>query len=243
VIPDGIGALDFAIATLAVFVGSLVQGVVGIGFAIVAAPVLFMIDPRLVPGPVIVAAFLLTALTAIREHEAIHFQGLGWGLAGRLPGTLAGAALLTVIPAEQMATPLGLMVLVAVAISATSVHFEPGPRALFGAGLLSGFMGTSSSIGGPPMALVYQHGPGSQLRATLGAYFVAGAMMSLTALIAVGRFGSTEIWFGVALVPGSLLGFALSSRLRGWVDAGNTRPAVLAVAAAAGLGVIVRQFW
>ena len=78
-------------------------------------------------------------------------------------------------------------------------------------------MGTASSIGGPPMALVYQHGPGDRLRATLGAYFVAGATMSLSALAVVGRFGPTEAWLGAALVPGIVLGFTASNRLKGLV--------------------------
>jgi hypothetical protein len=104
-------------------------------------------------------------------------------------------------------------------------------------------MGTASSIGGPPMALVYQHGPGDRLRATLGAYFVAGALMSLAALAVVGRFGVTEARLGAALVPGIVLGFAASSRLKALVDRGYTRPAVLSVAFATGLGVIFRQLW
>jgi hypothetical protein len=243
VIPIEIGGPEFVIATSAVFIGSALQGAVGFGFALVAAPVLFLVDPMWVPGPIIFSALVLTSLSAIRERDAIDYRGLCWGLAGRLPGTFAGAAFVSAISPEQLATPLGLLVLLAVAISVSTVRFEPGPRTLFGAGVLSGFMGTTSSIGGPPMALVYQHGPGDRLRATLGAYFVAGAVMSLAALAVVDRFGPTEAWLGAALVPGIVLGFIVSNRLKGLVDRGYTRPAVLAVAVAAGLGVIIRQLW
>ena len=148
--PIGVSGFELAIATLAVFVGSALQGSVGFGFAIVAAPVLFLVDPLWVPGPIIFSALVLTSLTAIRERDAIDYRGFAWGLAGRLPGTFAGAALVSAISAEQLATPLGLLVLLAVAISASTARFEPGPRTLFGAGVLSGFMGTASSIGGPP---------------------------------------------------------------------------------------------
>jgi uncharacterized membrane protein YfcA len=243
VTPIEIGGPEFAIATLAVFVGSALQGAVGFGFALVVAPVLFLVDPLWVPGPIIFSALVLTSLTAIRERDAIDYRGLVWGLAGRLPGTFAGAAMVAAISAEQLATPLGLLVLLAVAISISTVRFEPGPRTLFGAGLLSGFMGTASSIGGPPMALVYQHGPGDRLRATLGAYFVVGAVMSLAALAVVGRFGAVEAWLGATLVPGIVLGFTASSRLKDLVDRGYTRRAVLTVAVAAGVGVILRQLW
>jgi hypothetical protein len=235
----------FALAAgvAAVFVGSVLQGAVGFGFALVAAPILLLIDPHLVPGPIIFAALFLTGLSAWRDRHAIDFSGLRWGLTGRVPGTLLGAALLAFLPPERMAAPFGALVLLAVAISAAGARVEPSPRALVGAGLLSGFMGTASSIGGPPFALIYQHSAGDRLRGTLGGYFVIGTVMSLTAIAAIGRFGIAELRWGVALVPGTLLGFAVSSRLIPWLDRGYTRPAVLAVAAAAGVAAVVRQLW
>jgi uncharacterized membrane protein YfcA len=235
--------LELAAAAAAVFVGAVLQGAVGFGLALVAAPILLLIDPRLVPGPLIFAALFLTFLSAYRDRHAIDFTGLGWGLAGRLPGTLLGAALLAILPPERLAVPIALVVLLAVAMSASGARVDPTPRILVGAGLLSGFMGTTSSIGGPPIAMVYQNAPGDRLRGTLGGYFVIGAVMSLTAIAAVGRFGVAELRWGVALVPGILLGFALSNRLTPWLDGGYTRPAVLAVAAAAGIGILVRQLW
>jgi uncharacterized membrane protein YfcA len=232
-----------AVGVAAVFVGSVLQGAVGFGFALVAAPILLLIDPHLVPGPIIFASLFLTGLSAWRDRRAIDFSGLRWGVTGRVPGTLLGAALLAFLPPERMAAPFGAIVLLAVAISAAGARVEPTPRALVGAGLLSGVMGTVSSIGGPPFALLYQHAAGDRLRGTLGGYFVIGTAMSLIVIAAVGRFGIAELRWGVALVPGTLLGFAVSSRLTPWLDRGYTRPAVLAVAAVAGVAGVVRQLW
>jgi uncharacterized membrane protein YfcA len=148
--PSEISSLALAGAGAAVFVGSVVQGAVGFGLALVAAPVLFMIDPRLVPGPLVFASMLLTTLTAFRDRDAIDTSGLGWSMVGRLPGTLLGAALLALLPPERLAAPLGVLVILGVALSASGVHVRVNPRTLMGAGLLSGFMGTASSIGGPP---------------------------------------------------------------------------------------------
>jgi len=240
-IPAEPSGVQLAAAVLAVFVGAVLQVAVGFGYALVVAPTLLLIDPRLVPGPVIFAALFLTSLSAYRDRHAIDFRGLGWGIAGRLPGTLLGAALLAILPPERLAAPLGALVLLAVVISASGVRIEPTPRTLVGAGLLSGFMGTTSSIGGPPIAMVYQHAPGDRLRGTLGGYFVIGAVMSLIAVAAVGRFGAAELRWGAVFVPGILLGFALSSRLTPWVDRGYTRPAVLIIAGAAGIAVIAQQ--
>jgi uncharacterized membrane protein YfcA len=241
--PAGPDALALAVAGTAVFAGSVLQGAVGFGLALVAAPVLFMLDPRLVPGPLTFSALALISLTAWRDRQAMDFRGFGWGLLGRLPGTALGAAVLAVLSPEHLAIPLGVLVLLAVGISASGVHFPPNPRTLFGAGLLSGFMGTTSSIGGPPLAMVYQHAPGRELRGTLAGYFLVGTLMSLAGIGAVGRFGAAELGWGLTLMPGAILGFTLSNRVTPWIDRGYTRHAVLAVSAIAGLGILVRQLW
>jgi len=234
---------DFAIASGAIFAGSVLQGAVGYGLALVAAPILYLVDEHLVPAPLLVTALLLTLSSARRDWHAIDFKGLAWGTVGRLPGTVIGAAILAVLPAERLAAPLGLIVLLAVAMSASGVRVAPRPGTLLLAGLLSGIMGTTSSIGGPPIAMVYQHVPGNQLRGTLGAFFVIGCLMSLAGVAAVGRLGFFELAWGAALLPSVGLGFAISSRLTPWIDRGYTRPAVLAVAAVGGVSVLIRQLW
>ena len=176
--PAGPDVLGLVVAGTAVFVGSVLQGAVGFGLALVAAPVLYMVDPRLVPGPMIFAALALILLTGWRDRKSIDFRGFGWGLLGRLPGTALGAAILAVLSPERLAVPLGALVLLAVGISASGVHLTPSPRTLFGAGFLSGFMGTTSSIGGPPLAMVYQHAPGRQMRGTFSSYFLVGTLMA-----------------------------------------------------------------
>jgi len=242
-IPAEPGAIALAIASTAVLVGSVVQGAVGFGMALVAAPILFLIDPRLVPGPMIFASLVLTLLTAYRDRDAIDRSGLGWGALGRVPGTLLGAALLAVLPPARLAAPLAGLVLLGVVLSASGLHVRLSRRTFLGAGLLSGFMGTASSIGGPPIALLYQHAPGSRLRGTLSAFFVIGGVMSLAAIAAVGRFGAAELAWGLCLVPGTVIGYAISNHVTPWLDRGFTRPAVLCVATAAGIGVLVRQLW
>lgn len=233
---------ELAVASAVAALGAMLQGAVGFGFALVSAPILLLLDVRLVPGPLIAAGMLLTLLVAWRERRTIHFEGVGWQLIGRLPGTALGAALVSAIPQTAMAVPVGLVVLLGVVLSATRLRLQPGPRTLVGAGVLSGFMGTTSSIGGPPMALVYQHEPGPRLRGTLAVIFTLGCVISLAALAWIGRFGRTEIRLALSLCPSIVLGFALSGRIARFLDGGHTRRAVLAVSAVAGLIVIMRQF-
>jgi len=228
-------------ASSIVAVGATLQGAVGFGLGLVAAPVLVLIDPHLVPGPMLFASMLMVGLTLWRDREGIHLAGVGWSVVGRFPGTVLGALAIGAISADQMETAIGAIVLLAVAMSCWGPRIRPKPYTLVTAGVLSGFMATASSIGGPPIALVYQHESGARLRGTLASFFLIGGVMSLVALRFVGRFGMDEIYGAIALVPGILAGFFLSSRIAPVIDRGYTRSAVLATATAAAGIILVRQ--
>lgn len=228
-------------ANAAVAFGATVQGAIGFGMALLAAPLLVLIRPDLVPGPLLMNGLALTLLVARRERDSIDLRGIKWALVGRVPGVALGALALVSIPVQGMSLLVGLSVLAGVALGVSRLRLAPGPRTLFGAGLLSGVFGTVASIGGPPLALVYQHEPGPRLRGTLAGYFVAGGLMSLAALIAVGRYGAGELAWTLALLPGTVLGFACSSRFTSWVDAGRTRRAVLGITGAAGVAAVLRS--
>ena len=93
------------------------------------------------------------------------------------------------------------------------------------------------------MALVYQDAEGARLRATMSSLFWVGTFLSLVALRLVGRFGSEEVRLTLVMLPGALIGLYASRWTVSVVDRGRTRTAVLAVAAAAGVGVILRQLF
>jgi uncharacterized protein len=227
------------LATAIVTTGAALQGSAGFGFALLSSPVLAFVDQRLVPGPLIVAVTLLLGLTAWRERSAVDLRGLGWVLGGRVPGTALGALALTRLGERALSTALGLLVLFAVGLSIRSVRLQRKPPLLVFAGLVSGLMGTTAALGGPAVAVLYQHERGDLVRSTLATYFLVGAVMSMTALALVGRLGGREVMMGLSLMPGILVGFAASRRTGAWLDRGRTRTAVLLVAAIAGLSSVL----
>lgn len=231
--------LTFGIAVL----GATLQGSVGFGLGLIGVPLLVLIDPIFIPGPLLLAAFMLNLLMSHRERTSIDFSGVKWAIPGRILGAILGAGLLTIIPQDQLSVLFGIMVLVAVAINFAGWDLSPSPWNVLGAGTFSGFMGTTSAIGGPPMALVFQRQKGPQIRGTLSVIFAFGTIISLISLSTVGRFGLMEIRAAMILFPGIVLGFYLSNQTARILDRGFVRNAVLVTAAASGLFVILRNLF
>lgn len=233
--------LELVAAAGAAALGALVQGSLGIGLSLVAVPLLLLIDPSFVPGPVLCVAVILTLLLSHRERRSIDLHSVAWVLAGRIPGTFLGAAALVVLAGDVLTVLFGVLVLLAVALSSFKVNVQPKRWSLASVGVLSGFMGTTAALGGPPVALLLQNLPGARLRGTLSGIFVVGASVALLALVAVNRFGRHELVLALALLPGILLGFGVSGFTAPLLDRGYTRTAVLAVACGAALVAIGRQ--
>ena len=234
--------VELAVIVLCSVAGFTLQGAVGYGMGILATPILMLIDPRLVPGPVLASTMVFTLMLSVRERRGIDVGGLGWALAGRVAGTFPAAALLAALPQNQLSRVFGLMVILAVAISLSGVHVRPRPPALLAGGVLSGLMGTVAAVGGPPLALLYQHASGERIRGTLSSLFLVGTIVSIAALVPAGRFGAPELRLALFMLPGAVFGFLVSRRLASRLDRGYTRPAVLAVAAVAGVIVVLRSF-
>ncbi len=204
--------MELLIASVVVFVGAFVQTAVGFGLAVIAAPVLYFIDPDFVPAPVTVAALTLSLANAWVYRDGVSLAGLKAAVIGRVPGSLAGAGLLLWIDSNLLALWIGLSVLFAVAVSLSSLRWHPTPGRMMAAGFLSGFMGTSTSIGGPPMALLWQHQAVHLIRANLAAFFVVSCLISLVILAPVGHFGLRHLQLSLPLLPATLLGFWVARR-------------------------------
>jgi uncharacterized protein len=235
-----VSAATFIAATAIVAAGAALQGSVGFGLGLFAVPLLLLIAPSLVPGPILASSIVLTLLLTHLHRRSINRRHLVWALSGRVVGIGCAVGLLAVASAHALSLWSGVLVLAAVLLSASGLHVAPAPRALVVAGVLSGILGTVVSTGGPPMALLYQREPGPQLRGTLAAYFLVGVTLSLIGLHLSGHFGWPGLRAAAALVPGILAGYAISQKLARVLDRGYTRPAVLIVSALSSIVVIVR---
>lgn len=234
----GIGA--FVVAAAAVSLGSVVQGAVGFGLNLLAAPFVALVVPEALPATMVLVAFPLAVSTVAREHHAVEWRALRWMLLGAVPGTLIGLAIVGQVDASQLAIIVGSVTLTGVALSVVSPPVPVTAASSLLAGFFSNVFGTASSVGGPPVALLFQHRRGPVARSTLGGFFATSAVMSLVGYAATGTVTADQALFAVTLAPFMVGGLWASRHLHPFVDAGWLRPAVLILSAIAGTAAIVR---
>lgn len=227
------------LGTLVILVGSAIQGAVGFGANLFAAPLLVLIDPAFVPGPIIISSFVLNLLVSRREDGRHAWREVRWPIAGQIPGAIAGAAVLSVIAPDHLAEFFAIVILLAVGLSVSGLHPPRNRGTLLVAGTTAGFMGTTVGIGGPPIALLYQHATGPQIRAALSRFFGAGCVISLTMLTFFGKFHVTDLVTGLLLLPGTIIGYFISSKILHHVDRGHVRIAVLTLSAVAAVAALI----
>jgi uncharacterized membrane protein YfcA len=232
--------LQLAIALLCCAVGATVQAAAGFGLALIAAPILVLLEPAFVPGPLTAASLVLTVLVAARDHAAMDLHGIGWAMVGRVFGTAAAAGFLALATPRVFDLVFGLLVLAGVGLSLAGFHAPPARGSAIVAGGLSGLMGTISAIGGPPMALLYQRSGAARLRGTLAGFFLLGSSLSLVALAFVGRFGAEEWRLSLWLTTPMVVGFVAAAPLRRWMDASRVRPLVLGLSSVSAVAVLWR---
>lgn len=238
------GGLDpgvFTLVFLAVLLGSTVQSVVGLGVGLVAAPVITLLAPQLMPGVMISLAFVLPMMTLIEERRDIDWFGLNWSLPARVLGTVVGVWVVAAFSADQLGVFIGTIVLLAVLLTWHAVEVPVNRGTLSTAGFVGGVTGTATSIGGPPFALLYQHRPPRQIRTTMAVYFVIGAAISLVGLAVSGELHRHQVAVAALLLPAVVLGVVVGSPLRTLLPAHRVRGAVLVVSGASALVLVVRS--
>ncbi len=229
------------LAGLIVAAGATVQGAVGLGFALVAAPLLLLLDPSLVPVPLLLLGAVHATLLATRDGRYADWPGVGWAMLGRLPGTVLGGLAVVALPQPAFTLTIGAGVLAFVLLSLLAWHPRPAPGPLLLAGVVSGAGGTAAAISGPPVALLYQRMTGPRVRGTLGCYFLLGGLTSVAALTVAGEVAAGSLRSAALLLPFLILGFLLSGPARRILDQGWTRTAVLTVTAASAVLLILRS--
>lgn len=223
--------------------GGIVQGCAGFGLALTTVPVLMLILPHTQVPPILVVLGIVNNLIVLLETRAAVNARLIWPLiVGGLVCLPLGAWLLTSLNAAAFKIGVGVVVLLAAGALLMGLRLAISPRwhNLLPVGMLSGLLGGSTSLSGPPVILFFANeGKGKQhFRGNLIAYFTLLNIGSIAVFWAFGLL-SREVFVACAvyLIPlliGTFIGMAIARRVNEQVF----RRIVLALIAAIGLALI-----
>lgn len=201
-----------------VAIAACVQGAVGFGLGMLAAPLIALIAPELIPGTVLLLATALSVSALLRERSRIDWPIVGWASLGRVPGSLVGAGAVALLPDAGLTLVLAGSVLLGVALSLRGWRPRRTRGTILLAGGASGALGTATSIGGPPMALVLRGEDPAMVRATLSGTFVVGCALSLTSLASFGQLRLEHLTTALVLLPCIGLGLLASGPINRRID-------------------------
>lgn len=240
------GGYDGAVSTaafvalgLTIAISAFIQGATGLGFAMISAPVIALVDASLIPIVLLVLMVPLNGYIAYRERHALDWRGAGWVSVGRVTGTFGGLWILLAVTGRGVSLLIGWTIVAAVAIAIVSPAFTPSRSALGVVGALSGVTETATGVGGPPVALAYQHSPGPTLRSTMALTFLIGEIVSLIVLAFTGIVEASTLVMSLWLLPFLILGAGLSALVHHRLDGPLLRWLVLGFSGAAGIVVLL----
>src|SRR5919108_3380921 len=96
-----------------------------LGLPCLLCPLLALLDPKLVPGPMLLAGSLLALASAYRERHAVDAKSFGLSLLGLATETLFGAVALRAITTVHINKVFAIVVLLAVALSVSGLRVRP----------------------------------------------------------------------------------------------------------------------
>lgn len=234
-------AVEVVLAIAAVAGGAIVQGSVGVGLSLVAAPPLVALDPAFIPGPLLIVGQIIGIRHIIVEGKHIDWRAVRNALWGLPVGLAAGLAVLELVPEVVRTILIGALVAGSALVLLAGFRLRQTRRTEIAGGLTCSFGAMAAALPGAPLGICFSEMPPATLRSTSSVYIgiVGGAGIGF--LVARGNFGLHELELMGYAAPGMFIGLAISRLVRPKLDRSWFRPAVLAVALAGGLALIIGQ--
>lgn len=235
---------ELFLANAVVLVAAFLQAASGVGFAMVAVPLLAFIDIAYVPGPQLLAMLLLSLAMTGGGWGAIDRPGLKVMALPLMAGTALGALLLSLMDMAALGVTFSIFVLLAVIATVAGWHVTRTTPALMLGGSAAGLMGTVSGMHGPPLAVLYSRAAPVTGRSTIACVFVIGGVLSLASLHLTGMFGWHETMLGLSLLPGVVAGYAVYLAIgRRVVTDTMSRRLMLGLSAASAIALICKTLF
>lgn len=194
---------------IAIIIGAITQSAVGIGFGI-SGSLIILVEPTMIPQCIVLMGTVLAFSNAFLSFNDILKKDLFFAFSGRIIGTFISIPLIIyTIGTNNFLIIFGLLLLITVGISAKKWSFKANMKNVSIAGACSGFMGTLTGIGGPPMGIVYQNSKSTNVVATLNMFFGVGALFSVIILTYIELITLKDVFKSLLLLPAVIVGIII----------------------------------
>lgn len=210
------------IAALMVILAMALQALTGFGSALVLVPLLVLIyDTHTAVELTMIIAFYSLTLLTIRVRKNILKPMVSRLFLGSIAGIFCGAYAFIFFEVAWLKIIIAFTTLVFSVLLYLNLmpHRSTGFLAEAVVGMVSGFLGTSVGMPGPPVVLFlnYKGLPKEYFRATVSAYFSLVYLASIIVLVSKQVVNLQIIFIAVSFFPfallGNLMGFLLFPRI------------------------------
>lgn len=233
--------LSFLVANCAVVLASIVQTSTGMGFAMIAAPLLALISLEFVPGPMLFVNLFLSLFMLGDGRSYVVRREIVILCPMILIGTLVGVVILSSVPSGTLGILFSCLILLAVAITLVAKAQPLTLRNLSICGIAVGAMGSTSGIPGAPLVVLYQNEPLEKTRPTMALIFTFSYITSLVALSYGEAFDKRLAIDGLMLLPGLFLGFVVGKWVRQYMTKSVGRTLMLSIASVGAILLLVKS--
>ncbi|PDH66434.1 MAG: hypothetical protein CNE88_09280 [Acidimicrobiales bacterium MED-G01] len=236
----GVSITEYLIALAFLAVGCGVQSTLGIGAALVAGPALTVIDPDLIPGPMLAMVMVVNIRNAVADRQSTDVVAWRRALVGAPVGLGMGVFILAYSDAEALTLLVSSFVLAAVALQLSGLKPPTGIASDYVAGAATAFSSTVAALPGPMFVIFHGHRTPGTVRGTMASFMLFVTPAILVFLAFDGRFGIRHLFLAAILTPGMFLGLLLGKTLRSKISLDRFRGLILSVASLSAAVVIVR---
>jgi len=231
----------------AVFLGGILQGCLGFGFAFISLPVFVVFfAPSLATPMIVVLSLILNVIVFFSCFKHANKKYIGCMLIGGIFGTPLGTHLLNHVDPFLYSLAVGILIMTAAGLLLSDKRYPVRETMInsFPAGFISGILNASIGLSGPPVVLFMSSQPCNKnvTRATLIGYFLLINMITL-----VWFFHKRLITYEVSVymrvfVPALIIGTLSGMFVARFIDEQRFRRGILLCVLLIGLVVIITSF-
>ena len=211
------------VAACIIFLASTVKGLTGFGFALTSLPLLsIFLDPQTAVPLITICSVFLDGYTLYEARREVQYREIIPLVASGITGMLFGAYVLVSLDSQIIRLVIGVVTVLFTLASFMGLKREITNTKLASipVGLLSGLLGGSMSISGPPIVLFFnnQNVEKRTFRANLIAYFFCLYLATVPAYFYGNLITLDIVRSSGYLVPVMFIGASIGIRLSKRVD-------------------------